>query len=116
MARGCPILTKLDLNGCKKIIDVKVHATIDDDEVDPLIGCPGLTSLNLSGTTISDIKVQALAVSCPELTMLSLCDCAKITDVRVQALASSCPELLSLNLSVTAISAGFGHRALSSQR
>ena len=41
-------------------------------------GCPGPAPLNLSGTAISDIGVQALASGCPGLTALCLCDCAKL--------------------------------------
>ena len=57
-------------------------------------GCPGLNSLDLSVTAISDIGVQPLASSCPGLTTLNLDSGSKITDVGLQALATAALDLL----------------------
>ena len=62
-------------------------------------GCPGLISLNLSVTAISDIRVQGLANGCPGLTSLDLRCCNQISDIRVQALATAATDLHKLELS-----------------
>ena len=91
LASGCKLLSSLSLNSCRKITDGSVEAVAS--------GCPWLKDLGLHGCNkITDAAVAAVASGCPLLSSLDLGNCGKITDAAVVAVASGCKQLTSLNL------------------
>ena len=119
VARMCPNLTTLRLDGCDITnqslfalsqncsqllsLTLKLTDAITDAGIVALSqGCCQLTSLDLTDCKkITDNGVIALAQGCPQLTSLYLNDCENITNAGVIALAQGCPRLLSFELTAS---------------
>ncbi|MFC1659410.1 hypothetical protein ACFL0U_02490 [Pseudomonadota bacterium] len=90
LAKNCPSLTSVNLEGCYRITDGGIIALAKN--------CPGLTSVDLRCCNrITDDGIIALAKNCPGLTRVDLYGCDQITDAGIIALATNCPDLTSVN-------------------
>jgi hypothetical protein len=97
VARGCPLLTTLDVNYTGgAITDASITAVARS--------CPKLTTLDVSSIygAITDASITAVARSCPQLTTLDVSGTGgAITDVSITAVAQCCPQLTTLHVSYT---------------
>ena len=92
LARGCPNLTILSIEGCKDIKNGDVWFLVQ--------ACSRLRSLNMSKcVNLSESSMRALSEWAPQLEELSLCGCPGITDGCLAVLSVGCTALQSLNLS-----------------
>lgn len=82
-----PELLHLDLTGCN----------LADNVIDGIAKSTKLTSLNLSGTQLTDKTIEVLAKNWTNLTSLNLRR-LDITEKSVEAICQNCPNLQSLNL------------------
>ena len=119
VAKCCPSLLVLNLNGCVCITDramrtVALHCkSLQQLEIahckritDPVLKhlmqqCPRLRSLNVSFTTLT---LTDLAASCTELEKVNCRSCRKVTDSSIAQLVSVCPHLTFLDCADTVIS------------
>jgi F-box and leucine-rich repeat protein GRR1 len=94
IAKACPRLRCINLNGCKHLSDSSLEAISKNSCSSSLL------SINLSGCRkITDVGLKHLSKSCHYLTSLNVADCGKISDKGVIHIAKGCPGLRQLRLS-----------------
>jgi hypothetical protein len=94
LARACPNLKTLDLNGCNNVGEF-------GDKAIKEIGafCGDLRYLDLSGCRrVEDPGLRALAVGCPHLEVLKLSGCDVLTSMSLKALCKHSKALEDLTL------------------
>ena len=59
---------------------------------------PNLNEVKMTGPTITDNILTALAKCCPYLTSVNFYRCWRITDAGLKDIVTSCPNLISINI------------------
>lgn len=65
--------------------------------------CPNLSKINLQTTAVTDKQLAQIGIGCPNLTSIDLSGCAAITDEGILALVKGCKKLETINLQGTSI-------------
>eukprot|EP00899_Mesostigma_viride_P028491 jgi/Mesvir1/8827/Mv02728-RA.1 len=112
VARHCPLLEHLGLQGCEDVSDAKIkmvaencpaltrldagHTRIKDEGLLALVTVrgPGLRRLNLEFTKVTDAGISALAGRCGGgLEYLDVSGCRKVSDASIEEIARNCTTL-----------------------
>jgi hypothetical protein len=73
------IAQRMSLNSCTEVGELSLEAL--------MFSCKRIRVLDLSKTALADRVLRALALNCPLVNALYLCDCKAVTDLGVSALA-----------------------------
>jgi len=93
LLRSCP---------CIKSVSVDDHNNITDDDLSAIIDCcPKLTSLNISGTGLTDRGMLSIASSLPDLLSLSVERIDTITKAGISCISIGCRKLRKLDTSMS---------------
>ena len=116
LAQGCPLLQSIHLESCDFVtnfglltlaqkcskftaVTISSCCNIRSTGLSILMHrWPRLLSINLSGESITDSVLSALARGCPQLQSLNLYSCHGVTNVGMCALALACPNLQSIEI------------------
>mmetsp|Transcript_14262 Transcript_14262/g.27833 ORF Transcript_14262/g.27833 Transcript_14262/m.27833 type:complete len:452 (+) Transcript_14262:93-1448(+) len=90
LARECRSLTHLNLAPCHNVSNDALFAVAN--------GCPQLTQLHTTSSSISDAVVAALTSCCPLLTSLDLCQSRELSNAAMYTIADHCPRLQLLRI------------------
>ncbi|KAF5796117.1 putative leucine-rich repeat domain superfamily [Helianthus annuus] len=99
-------LRSIDLDSCARITNVGFSSIAS--------GCPSLSVINLSSSSIGDSGLEILTKSCNSLKKVSLGWCENITDSGIQSLIQNCRQLTELRITGCSKINGIGFKGCSS--
>ncbi|KAL8139314.1 hypothetical protein V2J09_005335 [Rumex salicifolius] len=95
MIRNCVGLRTVEINGCDEVLTLGLDATVSYK----------LEVLEARGSCIDDDDMNLMAMKCPDLRYLNVCDCRYVTASGIGEVAAKCKNLGKLRVSLENVDA-----------